>query len=83
MHDSLNAVRTACKDVSGGAVWRAVARMASIQNVPYGRFGTVAWGRWLQETHVSAVEELHQDSPEIVAAMENQGVLTPLRFGGF
>ena len=61
-HDAWNAVRTSAKKRGGGQVWKAVVRMASIQNLPYGPYRGGAWGREIQSAHRQSMDELTADS---------------------
>ena len=70
-HDAWNAVRGVAK-AKGGAVWRAIVRLSSIQILPYGPFRSGAWGRRLQDDHLSLTEELTMESSEFIVATQNQ-----------
>ena len=61
-HDAWNAVRAAAKTRGGGKVWKAVVRMASIQNLPYGPYRSGAWGKEMQVAHKHANDEITEDS---------------------
>ena len=70
-HDAWNAVRGAAK-AKGGAVWRAIVRMSSIQNLPYGPFRSGDWGLRLQDDHLTLTEEVTMESPEFIDATQSQ-----------
>lgn len=81
-HDAWNAIRTAAKKRGGGRVWKAVVRMASIQNLPYGPYRSGAWGRQMQSAHHQSMDEVTADSEEFHEAMDLHVLIDPLRYGG-
>ena len=81
-HDAWNAIRTAAKKRGGGRVWKAVVRMASIQNLPYGPYRSGAWGRQMQSAHHQSMDEVTADSEEFHEAVDLHVLIDPLRYGG-
>jgi hypothetical protein len=56
--------------------------MAAVQNLPYGPFRSGAWGRGLQSSHTTAVEESGPDADEFKSAVASQAQIEPRRFYG-
>ena len=81
-HDCWNAVKAISKLVQKGITWKAIVRMASVQNFPYGPYRSGSWGRRLQEAHAESVEEETENSATFLECVENQCLITPRRFGG-
>jgi hypothetical protein len=82
LHDQWNAIKTACKLASGGAVWAAITKFSGVCNLPFGPFRSSAWKTFMQNALNSLSQRLGQHSVEFIAAVERQMVLQPDRFQG-